>query len=83
MCNANILQKDASYKNMFKLLIDRNMKKKELAEKAGISIATITKMGKDGAVVSSDVLVKICTALECKIDDIVEIVPEICKDDVL
>ena len=35
------------------------MKKKELAEKAGISIATITKMGKDGAVVSSDVLVKI------------------------
>ena len=53
------------------------MKKKELAEKAGISIATITKMGKDGAVVSSDVLVKICIALGCKMDDIVEIVPEI------
>lgn len=49
----------ASYKKLFKLLIDRDMKKKELAEKAGISIATITKMGKDGAVVSSDVLVKI------------------------
>ena len=64
----------ASYKKMFKLLIDKNMKKKELAEKAGISIATITKMGKDGAVVSSDVLIKICTALECKLDDIVEIV---------
>ena len=46
----------------------------QLAEKAGISIATITKMGKDGAVVSSDVLVKICTALECTMDDIVEIV---------
>ena len=70
-CNAMA----ASYKKLFKLLIDRDMKKKELAEKAGISIATITKMGKDGAVVSSDVLVKICTALECKMDDIVEIVP--------
>ena len=66
----------ASYKKLFKLLIDRDMKKKELAEKAGISIATLTTMGKDGAVVSSDVLVKICAALECKMDDIVEIVPE-------
>lgn len=64
----------ASYKKLFKLLIDKDMKKKELAEKAGISIATITKMGKDGAVVSSDVLVKICTALECTMDDIVEII---------
>ena len=60
----------ASYKKLFKLLIDRDMKKKELAEKAGISIATITKMGKDGAVVSSDVLVKICSALGCTMDDI-------------
>ena len=65
----------ASYKKLFKLLIDHGMKKKELAEKAGISIATITKMGKDGAVVSSDVLVKICAALECSMDDIVEIIP--------
>ena len=52
------------------------MKKKDLAEAAGISIATITKMGKDGAVISSDVLVKICTALNCTMDDIVEIVTE-------
>ena len=66
----------ASYKKLFKLLIDREMKKKDLAEAASISIATITKMGKDGAVVSSDVLVKICTALNCTMDDIVEIVPE-------
>ena len=58
------------------MLIDREMKKKDLAEAAGISIATITKMGKDGAVVSSDVLVKICTALNCTMDDIVEIVPD-------
>ena len=67
----------ASYKKLFKLLIDRDMKKKELAEKAGISIATITKMGKDGAVVSSDVLVKICTALQCDIGDIMELTPEV------
>lgn len=66
----------ASYKKLFKLLIDRDMKKKELAERAGVSIATITKMGKDGAVVSSDVLVRICTALECKMDDIVEIIAD-------
>lgn len=66
----------ASYKKLFKLLIDREMKKKELAKAAGVSIATITKMGKDGAVVSSEVLVKICTALGCTIDDIVEIVPD-------
>ena len=66
----------ASYKKLFKLLIDREMKKKELAEVAGVSIATITKMGKDGAVVSSEVLVKICTALGCTMDDIVEIVPD-------
>ena len=66
----------ASYKRLFKLLIDRDMKKKELAEKAGISIATITKMGKDGAVGSSEVLVKICTALGCTVDDIMEIVPD-------
>lgn len=67
----------ASYKKLFKLLIDREMKKKkELAEAAGVSVATITKMGKDGAVVSSEVLVKICTALNCTMDDIVEIVPD-------
>ena len=66
----------ASYKRLFKLLIDRDMNKKEFAEKAGISIATITKMGKDGAVVSSEVLVKICTALGCTVDDIMEIIPQ-------
>ena len=65
----------ASYKKLFKMLIDREMKSKDLAEKAGISPATLAKMKKDGATISSDVLVKICTALECTLDDIVEIVP--------
>ena len=64
----------ASYKKLFKLLIDREMKIKELAEKAGISQATLAKMKKDGATISSDVLVKICTALDCTVDDIFEIV---------
>ncbi len=62
-----------SYKKLFKLLIDREMKSKELAEKAGISQATLTKLKKDGATVSSDVLIKICTALECTMNDIMEI----------
>ena len=65
----------ASYKKLFKLMIDREMKSKELAAKAGISPTTLAKMKKDGATVSSDVLVKICTALECTMDDIVDIIP--------
>ena len=65
----------ASYKPLFKMLIDRNMKKKVLAVLSGVSMATITKMGKDGASVNSDVLVRICEALHCSLDDIVEIIP--------
>ena len=64
----------ASYKKLFKLLIDREMKIKDLATQAGISQATLAKMKKDGASVSIDVLVKICIALNCTMDDIVEIV---------
>lgn len=66
----------ASYKKLFKLLIDREMKSKDLAAKAGISPTTLAKMKKDGATVSSDVLIKICVALGCTIDDILDIVPE-------
>ena len=66
----------ASYKKLFKILIDREMKGKELAELAGISQATLAKMKKDGASVNSDILVKICTALSCSVDDIMEIIPE-------
>ena len=65
----------ASYKRLFKLMIDREIKSKDLAVKAGISPTTLAKMKKDGATVSSDVLVKICTALNCTMDDIVEIIP--------
>ena len=65
----------ASYKKLFKLMIDREIKSKDLAVQAGISPTTLAKMKKDGATVSSDVLVKICTALECTVDEIMEIVP--------
>ena len=67
----------ASYKKLFKLLIDREMKSKDLAAKAGISSATLAKMKKDGATVSSDVLVKICTALNCTFDDIMDVVTSV------
>ena len=64
-----------SYKPLWKLLIDKNLKKKDLCELAGISPASVTKMGKGGHV-TTEVLMKICTALECTMDDIMEIVPE-------
>lgn len=66
----------ASYKKLYKLLIDRNMKKKELGRLAHVSSATITKMKKDGASVNSDILVRICTALGCTLNDIMDIVED-------
>ena len=64
-----------SYKKLWKLLIDRDMKKKDLCAAAGVSHASIAKLGKNGDV-TTDVLVKICTALNCDIGDIMELVPE-------
>lgn len=60
-----------NYKKLWKLLIDRNMRKQDLKEKAGISKGTITKLGKNQNV-STETLAKICTALGCNIEDIVE-----------
>ena len=64
-----------SYKKLWKLLIDKDIKKKDLSAMAGVSPATITKMGKNGHV-TTEVLVKICTALDCQIEDIMEVIPE-------
>ena len=61
-----------SYKKLFKLLIDRSMKKKDLQEAANISPASVAKMAKD-EYVSMEVLVKVCSALRVDIGDIVEI----------
>ena len=62
-----------SYKKLWKLLIDKEMKKKDLCEKAGVSSATLTKMAKSESV-TTESLLKICVALKCEISDIMEIV---------
>ena len=62
-----------SYKKLWKLLIDRDMKKKDLVAISGISQSSVTKMGKNENV-NTDVLVRICRALNCDIGDIAEIV---------
>ena len=64
-----------SYKKLWKILIDKDIKKKDLSAIAGISSATITKMGKGGHV-TTEVLVRICAALNCQIDDIMEIIEQ-------
>jgi len=64
-----------SYKNLWKLLIDKDMKKKDLREAAGISTSSMAKLGKNENV-TTDVLVKICKALNCDISDIVEIIDD-------
>lgn len=63
------------YNKLWKLLIDKKMKKKDLIEQTGISRTTIAKMGRDENV-STDVLSKICGALNVDIGDIVEMIPE-------
>lgn len=65
-----------SYKKLWKLLIDRDMKKKDLQQLAGISAASITKLGKNENV-NTLIIVKICTALDCNVSDIMEIVPDV------
>ena len=61
-----------SYKPLWKLLIDRDLKKKDLCELAGISPASVTKMGKCGHV-TTETLEKICHALDCRVEDILEL----------
>ena len=64
-----------SYKRLWHLLIDKDMKKKDLMEKANISDYTIRKLNR-GDNVTTDVLVRICHALDCHIEDIMEVLPE-------
>lgn len=62
-----------SYNKLWKLLIDKNMKKSALKEKAGISSASLAKLGK-GDNITTDVLLRICEAMDCRIEDILETV---------
>ena len=64
-----------SYKKLWKLLIDKDMRKEDLRLKAGISTNTMAKLGKNENV-NTDILVKICSALNCDIADIMEITEE-------
>ena len=66
---------EVSYKKLWKLLIDKDMKKKDLLATAGISWASVTKLSK-GETVSMEVLMKICKALDCNIGDIMDLIPE-------
>ena len=63
------------YKKLWKLLIDRDMKKKDLQRVAGISAASITKLGKNENI-STEIIQKICMALQCDVSDIMEIVED-------
>lgn len=63
-----------SYKPLWKLLIDKDLKKKDLCKLAGVSPASITKMGKGGHV-TTETLEKICLALNCRVEDVMELVP--------
>ena len=64
-----------SYKKLWKLLIDKDMKKTDLRKTAGISSSSLAKLGKDENV-TTDVLVRICEALKCDLNDIVETVSD-------
>ena len=69
-----------SYKKLWKLLIDKNMTRTELRLKARISSVSLAKLGKDEGV-TTNVLLKVCTVLNCNIGDIMDIVPEEMQED--
>ena len=63
------------YKKLWKLLIDKNMKKTELRIASGITTTALANLGRDENV-NTEVLAKICKVLDCKIEDIMEMVPD-------
>lgn len=62
-----------SYSRLWKLLIDKNMNKSQLRDAAGISTNAVAKLGRNEAV-SLDTLGKVCCALNCNIEDVLEFV---------
>lgn len=69
-----------SYNKLWKLLIDKGMNKQKLREVSGISSASVAKLGK-GENITTEVLLRICTALKCDICDIMEIVEDDPKEE--
>lgn len=72
--NREVIIVEVSYKKLWKILIDNDMKKKDLQASAKISWASVTKLSK-GERVSMEVLMKVCKTLNCDIGDIVELIP--------
>lgn len=68
-----------SYKKLFKLLIDRDMKKKDFRELTGLSGNTVSKLANNENV-TMEVIDRICTKMGCSIEEIVEIIPDKCPD---
>ena len=66
---------EISYKKLWKILIDKDMKKKDLQAASGVSWASVTKLSK-GEPVSMEVLMKVCKALDCNIGDIMDFIPK-------
>ena len=64
-----------SYNRLFKLMIDKKMRKKDLCELVGVSTSTMSKMGRD-EIVSLEVIDRICQKLNCGIEDVLEILPD-------
>lgn len=64
-----------SYNRLWKLLIDKGMNRQDLRRATGISPASIAKLGK-GENITTDILLKICVALDCNLEDIMESVKE-------
>ena len=73
--NCEVTALEVSFKKLWKLLIDKDMKKKDLQASAGISWASVTKLSKNENV-SMEVLMKVCQAMNCDIGDIMEFVDE-------
>ena len=63
------------YNNLFKLLIDKKMKKTDLAREAGLTPATLARLSKD-EIVSMETIIKICECLHCRIEDVIELIPD-------
>ena len=64
-----------SYNRLWKLMIDRKLSKTELTHMAGISTNAMAKLGRDEDV-RVNILEKLCSTLDCRLDDIVEIIPD-------
>ena len=65
-----------SYNKLWKMLIDKNMNKRDLAERSGVNSDSIAKLSK-GANITTDVLLKICESLDCTMEDIMETVKDL------